>query len=37
MTIGAELRAIRDNAIKDTKQKIKDWFDAFSNPIVKCD
>ena len=27
MTIGAELRAIRDDAIKDTKQKIKDWFD----------
>ena len=27
MTIGAELRAIRDDAIKNTKQKIKDWFD----------
>ena len=27
MTIGAELRAIRDDAIKDTNQKIKDWFD----------
>ena len=35
MTIGAELRAIRDNAIKDTKQKIKDWFDGHMNEL-KC-
>ena len=27
MTIGAELRAIRDGVIEDTKQRIKDWFD----------
>ena len=27
MTIGAELRAIRDGAVVDTKQRIKDWFD----------
>ena len=27
MTIGAELRAIRDGAVEDTKQEIKDWFD----------
>lgn len=33
MTIGAELRAIRDNAIKDTKQKIKDWFDEHMNEL----
>ena len=33
MTIGAELRAIKDNAIKDTKQKIKDWFDEHMNEL----
>ena len=27
MTIGAELRAIRDGVIEDTNQRIKDWFD----------
>ena len=33
MTIGAELRAIMNNAIKDTKQKIKDWFDEHMNEL----
>ena len=33
MTIGAELRTIRDNAIKDTKQKIKDWFDEHMDEL----
>ena len=35
MTIGAELRAIRDDAIKNTKQKIKDWFDEHMDEL-KC-
>lgn len=33
MTIGAELRAIRDDAIKDAKQKIKDWFDEHMDEL----
>ena len=33
MTIGAELRVIMNNAIKDTKQKIKDWFDEHMNEL----
>lgn len=33
MTIGAELRTIRDDSIKDTKQKIKDWFDEHMNEL----
>lgn len=33
MTIGAELRAIRDGAVEDTKQKIKDWFDEHMDEL----
>ena len=33
MTIGAELRAIRDGAIVDTKQRIKDWFDEHMDEL----
>lgn len=33
MTIGAELRAIRDDVIEDTKQRIKDWFDEHMDEL----
>lgn len=33
MSIGAELRAIRDGAVEDTKQKIKDWFDEHMDEL----
>lgn len=33
MTIGAELRAIRNGAVEDTKQKIKDWFDEHMDEL----
>lgn len=33
MTIGAELRAIRDGAVVDTKQRIKDWFDEHMDEL----
>lgn len=33
MTIGAELRAIRDGAVEDTKQKIKNWFDEHMDEL----
>lgn len=33
MTIGAELRAIRDGAVVDTKQRIKDWFDGHMDEL----
>lgn len=33
MTIGAELRAIRDGAVEDTKQEIKNWFDEHMDEL----
>ena len=33
MKIGAELRAIRDGVIEDTKQRIKDWFDGHMDEL----
>jgi len=33
MTIGAELRGIRDGAVEDAKQKIKDWFDEHMDEL----
>ena len=33
MTIGAELRAIRDGAVVDTIQRIKDWFDGHMDEL----
>ena len=33
MTIGAELRAIRDGVIEDTNQRIKDWFDEHMDEL----
>ena len=33
MTIGAELRAIRDGAVEDTKQNVKDWFDEHMDEL----
>lgn len=33
MTVGAELRAIRDGAVEDTNQRIRDWFDEHMDEL----